>query len=89
MKFLTPFFLLIALGTNLWLIPESLLYAGLFFLQLVLYSLALLGYIQDRNNREHGLSRLPYSFVAANAAMLLGWFGFLTGQSAVTWKPER
>ncbi|MCF8108015.1 MAG: glycosyltransferase family 2 protein [Desulfohalobiaceae bacterium] len=89
MKFLTPLFLIIALGTNLVLIPESLLYAGLFSMQLALYSLALLGYIQDRKNRDFSVSRLPYSFVTTNAAMLWGWFRFLSGHRTVTWKPER
>lgn len=89
MKFLTPFFLIIAFAANLMLVPQSLLYAGLFFIQLVLYSLALLGYIQEIKNYKQSMNWLPYSFAATNIAMLFGWFSFLSGRSAVTWQPNR
>ncbi len=84
LRWLTPFFMLLALVENLFLI-EILEYKVLFFIQLLFYLLAIAGYSYKRT-RNYMIVYIPYYFVMMNLAFLFGFAKYLFGGQKVTWQ---
>jgi cellulose synthase/poly-beta-1,6-N-acetylglucosamine synthase-like glycosyltransferase len=84
-----PVFLLTLLGTSA-LLSSGSFYKGLFLTQIILYSLALVGWVA--RSADIGRSKLlyvPFFFVMSNAAALVAMMRFLTGQRVTHWEPQR
>lgn len=89
-RFLVPFFLVLILALNSFLLTSGLLYQFLFFAQFIFYACAILGYllIKLKDKHIHPFS-LCYHFILINTAILLGWIRYLSGRSDKVWEPER
>ncbi|HIE51552.1 MAG TPA: glycosyltransferase family 2 protein [Armatimonadetes bacterium] len=88
LRWCVPFFLIIAFVTNLLLLRQGPLYAGLAGAQVVLYGSALLAHLMAKRRRIKWLN-LPYYFAYMNLALLLGFFRFLRGQQKAAWESGR
>jgi cellulose synthase/poly-beta-1,6-N-acetylglucosamine synthase-like glycosyltransferase len=83
LRWLSPFFMLTGLVSNIVLLPHPL-FAVLLALQLTFYALALVGAV--RRGRKFVLFSGPYYFVTINLALLLGFFRFITHTQQAAWK---
>ena len=98
-RWLVPFFLLLAFTSNLALLSSSSIYTALFCGQLMFYSLAFLHFVlgsgasrrkEDRIRfRLRSLRAIPYYFFLVNAAMLLAWVKYFSGERNVYWEPSK
>ena len=64
-------------------------YAGFLALQLVAYSLAVLGHFLRRAPAKASKLLVPYYFVILNAACVIAFWKFLSGQKMVMWTPRQ
>lgn len=85
MRWLVPFFMIIILCINMFLLDESL-YKNIFLLQVIFYLFTLLGYLLSKVRMHNMLFHLPYYFVAMNLSLFLGFYRFISGQQKVTWQ---
>lgn len=66
------------------------IYSVLFFLQVLFYGLAVVGFLSQKNPMRIRFIYAPFYFVAMNFAMFKGFFRFLKGKQNVLWeKAER
>jgi hypothetical protein len=87
LRWLVPGFLALALVANAALAPGSAVYAMLLLAQFVLYSMALLGWFR-KDLLSRSLFKIPTYFMAVNAAILVAWWRFLSGERLVMWTPS-
>lgn len=86
LRWVTPFFLILALAAN---IPLALLmpYSLTLVAQGLFYAMAMAGGIAGLGGKSLGRwAGLPWYFVAMNLALFFGFFRFLFGLQKVTWK---
>lgn len=101
-RWLVPFFLILVLLSNLFILEVSIGYLLLFCVQIFFYLLAItyfvLGFREDGkklvpNNaavsKFLNLLKISYYFVEVNAAICLAWTKFFRGQRAVYWNPSK
>jgi len=79
-----PFLLIIAFISNILLLGKPL-YIYLFFIQLLFYATAIIGYFLSKH-KPNKLFSIPYYFGSMNLALLLGFFRYMTKTQKVTWK---
>jgi biofilm PGA synthesis N-glycosyltransferase PgaC len=87
LRWLSPFFLIGLLLSNLFLVQESgfgLMFVG----QLVFYGCACLGFVSG-TLRQYKIFYVPYYFCATNIAALHGLGRYLLNQQSVTWEKAR
>jgi cellulose synthase/poly-beta-1,6-N-acetylglucosamine synthase-like glycosyltransferase len=91
LRWFGPFFLLAALGSNLWLAARGHLgFQALLLAQLAFYALALAGMKNHSGTSvSHRLAAAAAHFVGMNAALFLGFFRWLSGTQRVTWNVTR
>lgn len=100
-RWLVPFFLLLALVSNLSLADKSSLYLLLLLLQFLFYIMAI-GYyfaLREKNvflsnylkniGKLMTICRISYYFVLVNAAILMAWIKYFKGEKAVFWQPSK
>ncbi len=86
LRWLVPFFLIVAFVTNIALIHGSFIYSALMLLQVSLYGVAILGLLRPKMP-DIILIRVPAYFLAVNASILFAWWRYLSGQRIITWTP--
>lgn len=74
---------------NLLAVSQHPFYAGFLALQLVAYAFAALGHSLRRLPAGASKLLVPYYFVILNAACVIAFWKFLTGQKIVLWKPRQ
>lgn len=84
MRWLCPFMLIMALGTNLALLHISF-FQWMLAAQVVFYLLAALGGYLPSQPRFLRILRLATMFTGMNAALLVGFFRWLLGTQRATW----
>lgn len=85
-RWFLPFILIITLLLNILVLGNGGFFAAAFAFQALFYSAALLGYILSLFKIRMAAFSLPYFFVVANIALLLGFFRFLSGKHSVIWQ---
>lgn len=60
-----------------------------FFLQILMYLLALLGRISEHQKTKLKIWFIPYYFASMNYASLAGWLRFLQGKQSVKWEKAK
>lgn len=90
LRWAVPAILPIVLLSNLWIVMEvsDTPFLGLFGVQLVCYSLALIGMFSSRA-RESRIIRIPAYFLVMNVAFAVGFRSFLDGPSIDIWQSTR
>lgn len=88
MRWATPWFLLLALGTNVALAIQSPFYRVLLVLQLGLYLSPLAMWVAP-GLRKIGVARIGVYFVEVNVAILHAALLTLSGRMILTWEPSK
>ena len=86
-RWMVPFGMLIALGTNILLAFNSLFYTVALVIQIAFYGFALAGMYLGSFSR--GILKLPFFFVSVNYAILNAWFKYVSGERMVSWPPSQ
>jgi len=90
MKFMTPFWMILILITNVLLAWEgTLFYVGTLIIQLLFYTVALSRGARKGRTTVARFIGIFHAFVLVNAAYALGWFKYFTGKKYTTWPPVR
>ncbi len=84
LRWVFPFLMIAAFALNLPLLKEPF-YIGLFYLQVVFYCLAALGFLLDRLKLTLPVITTIYHFVALNIALFQGFWVFRSGIRSSTW----
>ncbi len=82
LRWCVPFFLVIFLFSNLFLVKNGWGYFIFFALQIIGYSLAVIGCF----NRKIAFFKIPYYFASMNVAMLHGFLRFLKRNQKAAWE---
>lgn len=87
LRLLVPFFLLVLLGSNLFLLGSPL-YAFFFVCQAVFYFLAFLEMKKEKKPARagRGIGYIPYTFCLLNFSAFLGLVRFLRGNPNASWE---
>ncbi len=83
---ITPYCLILLLFLNIFLIHYSSFFNIVFILQLLFYSLALIGYIFENMNIRNKFLFTPFYFVFMNWAVIVGQFKFFRKKQNAAWK---
>jgi len=89
LRWLTPLFLITIAFSNAILWPEGSIYRLMGSLQIILYALALIGFLLSSFGLILRVFYLPYYFCLMNLASLHAIYKSLVGQVQATWEPER
>ncbi len=87
MRWLTPFFLLLALAAHVFLAIENAVYAWLLLFHSMAYMLALLGFF-SRSASSIAAIRIPKYFLIVNYSILVAWVKYLSGRRQIIWNPS-
>lgn len=85
LRWLVPFFLLIAFLTNVLLVPASGFYAISMAGQILFYTLAVYGW---KVGGLKGYMKIPMFFLVVNAAIAVAWYHYMSGKRVVLWTPS-
>ena len=85
MRLVVPFALIAALVTA-WFVPAPF-YRVLFWMQVVLYSLSLLGWTRWNLGPFSRVADAAYTFVALNTAAVVAFANFVTGRKTIWMQP--
>ncbi|MCY7376318.1 MAG: glycosyltransferase family 2 protein [Pyrinomonadaceae bacterium] len=89
LRYAVPIFLLLIFISSFALTFFSEIFEVVFALQIAFYAIALVGWILERNGRKLGILAIPFYFVLANLASLIGFYKFLRGERYARWEPIR
>jgi cellulose synthase/poly-beta-1,6-N-acetylglucosamine synthase-like glycosyltransferase len=87
LRWLVPFFLIIALFLNAFLLDQPL-YLTTMAIQVLFYASAALGFLLPRQGRGIALLRIPFYFCMVNLACLVAILKVCRGQKMFTWQPR-
>jgi glycosyltransferase involved in cell wall biosynthesis len=86
LRWLVPFFLLIAFVANLFLALSSREFLLLFAFQVVFYVIAIWGW---KVKRPQGtIMKIPYYFLTVNVSIAVAWYQYMRHQRVVMWTPS-
>ncbi|MBW6509351.1 MAG: glycosyltransferase family 2 protein [Desulfuromonadales bacterium] len=88
LRWLVPFFLITALMANLLLAFGSGFYLLVLVLHLTFYGLASYGFFMPAA-AERTVVKIPLYFLTVNAAILVAWWRYFTGDRMVMWTPSQ
>jgi cellulose synthase/poly-beta-1,6-N-acetylglucosamine synthase-like glycosyltransferase len=89
LRWLMPALMLIAFISNALLLDTHIIYRGTFALQLLLYGLALIGYLARGNASLPRFVAVPYYFCLVNLASARGIIEAHRGRTYTTWATPR
>ncbi|MCU7499592.1 MAG: glycosyltransferase family 2 protein [Ignavibacteria bacterium] len=85
-RWFLPFILIITFLLNILILGNGGFFVAAFAAQLLFYAAALFGYILSLFKIRMTAFSLPYFFVVANMALLLGFFRFMSGKHSIIWQ---
>lgn len=87
LRWVVPFFLLLAFVSNLALMGKSPAFVFLLLGQVLFYGMGLMGW-KFGTSRFGVVTRISSYFLAVNASIALAWWRYLKGQRVVMWTPS-
>ncbi len=84
-RWFSPFLLLAILISSIVLSGSHLLYSTILYVQLLVYSLAAIGWILNKHNTHLPVVQPLYHFTSMNIALFIGFFRFIKGIKSATW----
>lgn len=87
-RWLTPFAMLLLFVSNLFLWTKGLFYQIALVSQAAMYAAGLLALSIDRSSVWKPIKLAGY-FLLGNAATVMAWFYFLSGEKFVSWQPSQ
>lgn len=85
-RWFLPFILIMTFLLNILILGNGDFFKVAFIVQLLFYFAALLGYVLSIFKIRMAAFSLPYFFVVANMALLIGFFRFLSGKHSIIWQ---
>ncbi len=85
LRWLCPFFLILALAANLFCLDVPV-YVAIFVAQLAFYIMAALGAVLPPGGLVGKLVRLPTMFISMNLALLVGFWNWISRQQRGVWQ---
>lgn len=85
LRWLVPFFLILALVVNVLLVQGSQIYSYLLVGHIGFYGVAVFGWLTQSFK---GVMKIPMFFLVVNAAIFVAWCQYLTGKRVVLWTPS-
>lgn len=86
LRWLCPFFLIVALVANAFCLDRSPVYVGLFAAQIAFYLVSALGALMPGQGALIKLLRVPAMFTSMNLALLVGFWNWARGGQRGVWK---
>ena len=86
MRWLTPFFLIALLASNILIYGTSIFSSVLLWPQVVMYILGGAAFWRKKG-QTGSIIKLPLYFIIANMAILRAWYELIIGKSYVKWQP--
>lgn len=88
-RWIGPFLLLLALGTNFYLAIDSHFFQATLIFQIILLLIPLIDLLLKKINLHIVILRFITHFYAMNLALLIGFFKYLLGLKTHIWQPTR
>ena len=88
-RYAVPIFLLLLYFSSMALAFRSEFFELVLGMQTAFYMLALVAWILERLGKPFRVLAIPLYFVLTNAASLIGFYKFLTGERYARWEPIR
>lgn len=85
-RWLTPYFMLLLLLTNLFLLGHNSFYRFSLSLQILFYLLGVIGFIASKNNRRIPLASQVFNFILANFGFFLGVLKAIFGKKITSYE---
>ena len=84
---ITPFLLILTFISNLILVADTgnLLYITLFIVQVMFYSMAILGYLLEKKQLKFRFAFIPYYFCVMNYAVIAGIIKYFRKKQSSVW----
>jgi len=79
LRWLVPYFLLLAFGANLTLLGENDFYKGCLIFQILIYAFTLTGYFLEKTRYKVKIFPITFNFMMLNLAAIYGFVEFLKG----------
>lgn len=86
LRWCVPLLLLVAIASNVLLLPHAPFYGLCMLCQIIFYGAA--WYAWSKGGVSSRLLKIPMYFVMANYAILVAWWKFFGGQRVVLWTPS-
>ncbi|MGE5480608.1 MAG: glycosyltransferase [Chloroflexota bacterium] len=86
LRWLSPFFLIIILCTNLFLLNHGSFFIATFVAQATFYALSLAGLVAEKFGKAPKALKIPAYAVTMNYGFLLAFHRFLSGKSTSRWE---
>ena len=87
-RWLVPFAMILAFGTNVFLLSDSVVYLYTFSAQLIFYLFGLWG-IWFRLHSKASIVKLPTFFILVNLSILYAWCRYARGERMTWWSPSQ
>ncbi|MGA7836786.1 MAG: glycosyltransferase family 2 protein [Ignavibacteriaceae bacterium] len=85
-RWLMPILMLVILALNIIIMPGSVFFEAIFYLQVIFYLMGIAGFIFASLNLRIRLFSLVYFFLISNLALLIGLLRFLRGKHSAVWQ---
>jgi hypothetical protein len=89
LRYAVPLILFAILVSSFAVAGGSVFYQAMIVLQLVFYASAAAGWLVERTGNRLSLLAIPFYFVLANLASVVGFYKFLRGETYTRWEPIR
>jgi cellulose synthase/poly-beta-1,6-N-acetylglucosamine synthase-like glycosyltransferase len=89
LRYAVPLILFALFVSSLVAAGGSAFYQAMFVLQVVFYASATAGWVLERTGNRLSLLAIPFYFVLANLASVVGFYKFLRGETYTRWEPIR
>jgi cellulose synthase/poly-beta-1,6-N-acetylglucosamine synthase-like glycosyltransferase len=87
-RWLVPFYLIVALFSNIFIAGQRDFYLLAFICQALFYGIAIMAYFVE-DFRENAVLKLPLFFISVNYSILVAWNDFISGRDFVRWEPTK
>lgn len=88
-RYAVPLFLILLFFSSAFLAFSSTVFVVIFGLNILLYLLALFGWLLEKTEKSVRILAMPLYFVLTNLASLIGFYKFLSGKRYAHWEPIR
>lgn len=89
LRYAVPLILFALLISSFMLTGSWFVYQAAVVLQMIFYAGAAGGWLVERTGKRLSLLAIPFYFVLANVASVIGFYKFLRGERYATWEPIR
>lgn len=87
MRWLVPWFMIVAVLTNVYLVNDGLVYLFTLFIFFLFFGASIIG-LFSKPLRRHAIFGIPFFFIQVNLALMHAGIDVLRGKNITVWKPS-